>query len=252
MEIVFLGTGTGVPSAHRASPALALICEGRNLMVDAGPGALRQLVPAGLSYNDLDYIFFTHFHPDHFSDFVPYLFATRYWPGFIRREPARIYGPQGLLEKHERLKGVYGHWIEPPDDSVVMTELPAGKWTSFDCPPWKVEAGPLPHTPESLGYRLTGPDGAVAAVTGDTDFGPELVDLARGADLLITECSLPEKREGHLTPNLAGRAARQAGAKALALTHFYPQTDGLDLFSLVRQEFDGPVTLAEDLMRIIL
>ncbi|MEW6264024.1 MAG: MBL fold metallo-hydrolase [Thermodesulfobacteriota bacterium] len=252
MEIIFLGTGTGVPWAQRGSPGLAILSEGCTILLDGGSGTLRQLAAAGLSYNDLDFIIYTHFHPDHTADLAPYLFATRYWPGFTRTGPAVIYGPEGLLDLYGHLRQAYGHWIEPPQDRVMIRELPLEPGYRFKCGSLQVESWPINHTATSLGYRLISSEGLVTAVSGDTDFSPELIELARGVDLLITECSFPEgqKREGHLTPSLAGQAAREAGVKSLALTHFYPETQGHDLLAAVRREFSGPVTLAHDLCRL--
>ncbi|MEW5726010.1 MAG: MBL fold metallo-hydrolase, partial [Thermodesulfobacteriota bacterium] len=105
MEVIFLGTGTGVPSVSRAAPGLAVLAEGSLFLLDAGAGTLRQLARAGLSYNDLDYLLFTHFHPDHVGDLAPYLFATKYWPGFTRLAPVRVFGPQGLRELLGHLRG---------------------------------------------------------------------------------------------------------------------------------------------------
>ena len=252
MEIVFLGTGTGVPLVRRGSPGLAVISGDMTFLIDGGAGTLRQLARAGMSYNDLDYILLTHFHPDHVGELIPYLFATRYWPGFTRVRPARVYGPVGLDYLFDKFKEAFGHWVTPPEDRVVFEELPVMQKHVFHCGSVEVQSGPIPHSPESTGYRLTEPGGPTLVVTGDTDYGPGLVELARGADLLVTECSFPEgqKVEGHLIPSLAGRAAREAGVRSLALTHFYPETEGRDLLSFVRKEFDGPVTLAEDLLRI--
>jgi len=254
LEIIFLGTGTGAPSARRGSPGLAVLAGGLTFLIDAGPGALRQLARAGLSYNQVDFFLITHFHPDHTADLISYLFATKYWPGFTRTGPVRIIGPAGLIELYGHFRQAYGRWVEPPPERVLFEELPAGTPHAFNCGPVKVESGPIPHNPESLGYRLTGPEGKTLAVTGDTDYGPDLIKLAAGVDLLVTECSFPEnhKVEGHLIPSLAGRAAREARVKALALTHFYPETEGAEIEALVRKEFDGPVTLAEDLLRLVL
>lgn len=252
MELIFLGTGTGVPSARRGSPGLAVVEGDAALLIDSGPGVLRQLARAGRSYNDLDAILYTHFHPDHTADLAPYLFATRYWPGFTRRTPARIVGPEGLVKLAGHFRDAYGRWVEPPDDLVVWQELPVGRRSGFDIGPFRIEAGPVHHNPESLGYRLADADGRVLAVTGDTEYGPDLVALARDADLLVAECSFPDghERDGHMTPAQVGRAAREARVKALALTHFYPETDGCDLLAALRREYDGPATLAEDLMRL--
>jgi len=250
MEIIFIGTGTGAPSAARAAPGMVVLASGLTILFDSGPGTIRRLTKAGLTFNSLDYIFYTHFHPDHVTDLISYLFAARYDSGFSRTAPCRIYGPRGLIQLHQHLRSAFGRYVEPPAELVKFKELPPD--FSMNLGPLKVETGVIAHQPESLGYRITDERGVTAAITGDTDYSPELIAFARSADLLITECSFPEglKRAGHLTPGLAGAAAREAGVKSLALTHFYPECDDRDMLSPARKEFPGPITLAQDLLRV--
>ena len=101
--------------------------------------------------------------------------------------------------------------------------------------------------------RPKSPEGKVVAYSGDTDYCPNLIELAKGVDLLILECSLPDdmKIDGHLTPSLAGRVARETECKRLLLTHFYPPCDKYDIVEIVKKQYKGEVKLAEDLMRIV-
>jgi ribonuclease BN (tRNA processing enzyme) len=231
---------------------LAVRDAGTLIMVDAGPGSLRQLARAGLDYKDLDGIFFTHFHPDHVMELAPYMFAARYWPGVTRKTPTVVYGPVGLLEFYGHMRAAFGHWVEVPEDRVQLRELHRHRTGPVRCGGLEVVWGGISHTEHSLGYRFQNRQGPLVAVTGDTGYGPELTDLAHEADLLITECSFPDGQDipGHLNPSQAGMAAREARVKALALTHFSPETDGVDLVEQVRREYKGPLTMAEDLARI--
>ncbi len=87
---------------------------------------------------------------------------------------------------------------------------------------------------------------------GDLAYCPEIVALARGADLLAVESAFPESdpHPGHLTPSLAGRIAAEAQTKRLALTHFYPACRGHDMVGPARAVFGGEVIAAKDLMRV--
>ncbi|MCP4693176.1 MAG: hypothetical protein GY859_34355 [Desulfobacterales bacterium] len=58
------------------------------------------------------------------------------------------------------------------------------------------------------------------------------------------------KVNGHLTPSLAGEIASLAGARKLVLTHFYPECDLVDIEKECGRTYDGPLALAEDLMRV--
>jgi ribonuclease BN (tRNA processing enzyme) len=99
---------------------------------------------------------------------------------------------------------------------------------------------------------VTTPGGKAVAYSGDTDYCPNLILLAREVDLLILECSFPDDRkvEGHLTPSLAGRVAREAGCKRLLLTHFYPPCDDCDVKGAVESQYSGTVIVAEDVMKL--
>ncbi|MGE5253721.1 MAG: MBL fold metallo-hydrolase, partial [Planctomycetaceae bacterium] len=110
---------------------------------------------------------------------------------------------------------------------------------------------PMLHSADSIGFRVnTG--GRSMVYSGDTDYCGEIVILGKEADLLVLECSFPEerKKEGHLTPALAGRIAREAGAKKLLLTHFYPVFEGHDIRKECRKEFSGEILLAVDGMKL--
>ncbi|MGH7607842.1 MAG: MBL fold metallo-hydrolase [Gemmatimonadales bacterium] len=86
--------------------------------------------------------------------------------------------------------------------------------------------------------------------TGDTGPSSELARWASGCDLLLAECSLPEAMamDIHLTPERAGDMAREAAAKRLVLTHFYPPVETSDPTpaTLAGTRFPGPVVAARD------
>ena len=90
------------------------------------------------------------------------------------------------------------------------------------------------HRPESIAYRLDPADGSGSLVfTGDTEYCGSVVQLAEGADTLLTECSAPDDAPipGYLTPYEVGLIASEAGVRRVVLTHVFPQTAGLDLVS---------------------
>jgi ribonuclease BN (tRNA processing enzyme) len=110
----------------------------------------------------------------------------------------------------------------------------------------------MAHIGESVGYRVEFEDGKSMAISGDTDYCQNIIDLAFEVDMLVLECSFPDgkKVEGHLTPSLAGRIALESRCKKLLLTHFYPICDQFDISNQCRQVYPGQIILGEDLMRI--
>jgi len=245
MEVIVLGSGTGVPYQRRGSPALAVKAAGRLALLDLGSGACRALLKHQLDFNQVDIITLTHLHPDHLGDLVPFLFATRYSLGYHRQEPFYLLAAAGFEDFYRRLQGVFGQWVEPPPGLMHLRELNPQAPDEAAFGDLVIKSAPVNHIPGSLAYRLEAA-GRSLVYSGDTDMSEALVALARGADLLILECANPFKVPGHLTPTEAGRLAQRAGVPRLLLTHFYPPCDAVDVIALAAQEFSGEIIRAED------
>jgi ribonuclease BN (tRNA processing enzyme) len=248
MELIILGSGTGVPSLKRGSPA-TLIKEGdQSILLDSGSGTLARMLRAGVTYKEVDAVLYSHIHPDHVADLVPLIFACKYQED-PRTKDLLILGGKGFRDYFEGLRSVYGSWIDPETFLIHIQEVLAD---DLEIGGLQVTTLPLEHAPESIGYRVTSAGGQNVVYSGDTDYCPNIVELARGADLLILECSFPEgqKVKGHLTPSLAGRIAHEAGCTRLVLTHLYPPCDQSDIRGDCQDVFPGEVLLAEDMIRI--
>jgi len=249
MRVVILGSGTGVPDLRtpRGYASIYVRLGGEHLLLDAGPGTLKQLARLGVTYLDLDRIFLTHFHPDHCLDLVSILFAMRI-PQPARTKPLVIYGPRGLRRLYRRLNTAFQGWIEPRTYRLTLRELPR-RPSGLRLAGYTVRTKTMHHAEgRALGYRLE-EGGRCCVYSGDTDVCRGIITLGRRADLLILECSMTDERkvEGHLTPTECGRIAAQAGCRHLLLTHFYPVFLGYNIRSRVRRAFRGRLTLARDL-----
>lgn len=252
MEAIILGSGTGVPSLKRGAPGLLIKIGRQQLLFDSGPGTLNRLLQINIDYRKLGYIFYTHFHPDHVAELVPFLFACKYHSS-PRKKPLRIVGPKGMENLYFSLLEVYGEWILPEKYSVEINELNGEPYQGHG---WVVYNRPLKHTDPCIGYRIETKNGESLksiVYSGDTDYCHEIVDLARNADLFISECSFPERHrlKGHLTPRLAGKIGRESGCRHLVLTHLYPICDNYNIASECRKEFKGRLTIAKDLLKIV-
>lgn len=249
MKVTFLGTGTAIPSARRAPTSLLVRASGEPLLFDTGPGVLRQLAASGLYINDVERVFYTHTHPDHVSDLIMLVFASKN-PDLLRTRPLRLYGGPGFADFFRGLQAAYHPWGRETVFEIAVEEL--GE-EPLEGDGWTLRTKPVLHHDTSIAFRIEA-DGVSFTFSGDTDYCPEIVELARDSDLLVLECSHPDERKvkGHLSPSLCGRIAAEAGVKALALAHFYPPCEGADLIGPCRKEYPGPVTVAEDLMTITL
>jgi ribonuclease BN (tRNA processing enzyme) len=249
MKITILGSGTGVPSLKRGAPGLIVKIGKDFLLFDSGPGTLNRLLEAKIDYLKLDYIFYSHFHPDHVAELVPFLFACKY-NSTPREKKLKLVGPKGLENFYFSLLKVYGEWITPSKFSVEINELNGEPYQTKD---WIIHASPMKHTDPCVGYRIE-TAGKTIVYSGDTDYCREIVELAKNSDLFISECSFPEKHRllGHLTPRLAGKVAKESGCKHLVLTHLYPICDKFNIRSECRREYSGKLTIAKDLMKFVI
>jgi ribonuclease BN (tRNA processing enzyme) len=249
VELIVVGSGTGVPSLRRGSPCLAVKAAGRLLVLDLGSGSLRALLGLGLNFSAIDVLALTHLHPDHVGDLIPFLFATRYSLGYTRREPFRLLAARGFARFHQRLNEVFAGWVEPPPGLLDLRELAPDGPDEVREKGLVIKSAPTNHTDGSLAFRVEA-EGRSLVYSGDTDESDSLVDLARGADLLVLEAASPVKVPGHLTPAEAGRLAARAGVGRLLLTHFYPPCDEVDVVALAAQEFPREIRRAEDGLRL--
>ena len=252
IHVTILGSGTCVPSLKRSSCSVLMQVGNSELLFDSGPGTMRRLLEAQTTIFNISHIFYSHFHPDHSGEFVPFIFATKYPDGSQRTTPLTVTGGFGFLDFYEGLKTVYGQWIELSPGLLYVSEFDNKKPDMRQFEDFTVNTAPVVHNEESIAYRITSADGHSVVYTGDTDYADTIIALAKDTDLLICECALPDsdKVKGHLTPSLAGDLAAKANVRKLVLTHFYPQCDQADIAAECRKTYSGPLVLAEDLMQL--
>ena len=248
MELIILGSGTGIPSLRRGSPGSLLRLGNERVLIDGGSGTLPRLLRAGTRVTQLTRVLYTHFHPDHTGDLIPLLFALRN-SDYRRDGPLPLAGPRGLQALVEELQAAYRELVRWGPEDATITELDEGERPFAGA---RLAARRVEHTPASLAYRVES-EGRVLVLSGDSGPCEAIVALAKDADCLVLECSYPDGLgvAGHLTPSECGEIAARAGARRLVLTHFYPACDAVDLLTPCQKQFGGEVGVAEDGMRIV-
>jgi len=254
MKVIILGSGTAIPIKDRGSPSLALFVDDHPILFDMGPGTLGRMARLGMGPEKIEKIFLTHFHPDHTADLIHFLFACRNPEILKRRSPFRISGPAGLHLFIKALQSAYPDWLNFSSETMQIEELSSTENREQNHGHYRIRTAPTNHTPQSLAYRIEDNAGKAVVISGDTGFCNPVIQLAKDADVLILEAAFPDDYpvEGHLTPSLAGRMARLAGVKRLVLTHFYPECLKTDIAAQCRRIWHGELTLAEDLLQILI
>jgi ribonuclease BN (tRNA processing enzyme) len=246
MRLTTLGTGTVALTPSRVCAGYLLQAGDISLLMDCGSGVTHRLAEHA-PWRAITHVAFTHFHTDHIGDFATLMFAWKYGDLPGRSAPLVVIGPVGITALLGRLADAFGNWLRDPGFPVSVLEVAPGG-ASLDLGDG-VQLGvtKVPHTPESVAYSISR-GGRRVVYTGDTGYDPMLAEWARGADLLLCECSLPPEMAipEHLTPAQCGALAAAALPGHLVLTHFYPPVERTDVRAAVSAHYAGPISLAED------
>ncbi|MHB1863390.1 MAG: MBL fold metallo-hydrolase [Gemmatimonadaceae bacterium] len=246
MRLTTLGTGTIALSPGRSCAGYLVEHAEVRLLLDCGSGVTRRLAELALPWPAITHVALTHFHIDHHGDLPTLIFAWKYGLLPPRNAPLDLVGPVGTADLMQRLAAAHGTWVLEPGFPLRIVEIGPGAPLAL-AEGMALEALKVPHTAESVAYSVTA--GAHRLVyTGDTGFDPALAAWARGCDLLLCECSLPEAMAipEHLTPERCGELAELASPRRLVLTHFYPPVETVDISAAVAARYRGPLVVARD------
>jgi ribonuclease Z len=210
LDLVFLGTSASMPTALRAPPGILVRRGGERLLFDCAEGTQRQLQRSTVGLPDLEEIFLTHFHADHFLGLPGMLktFALRGRDGL----PLTVYGPPGLKELFSRLKPFLGRLPYP----LKTVELGTGE--ALERGGYRIETFALDHGVSAIGYAIVeherpGRFDVAAADALGVPSGPERGTLQGGEAV-----TLPDGRviasAAVLGPARAGRKIVLAGDTA--------------------------------------
>ena len=249
IQVTVLGSGTNVHPSRAA--AGYLIQTDQTFLLDFGPRTLSNLIKSGIDRHRITHILFSHFHADHFADFIPFFFDAvifcKHQGG--TRPPLTLMGPRGTMRLIRSMLTTFPSFDAAPF-RVTIRELSD---RSFRLGETRIRPATVTHAPRlhCLGYRIEFQD-HVVAYSGDSLYCDNLVKLCRGADLAILDCSFPENRPGtgHLHAGLCGRVAHEAEINQLVLSHFYPVAEQYDVRGQAGNYFTGRIRMAKDLLKL--
>ena len=145
LDVVFLGTSGSMPTAKRALSATLVRRGGDRLLFDCGEGTQRQLLRSDVGLVELEEIFLTHYHADHYLG-LPGMLKTFALRG--REIPLTIYGPRGLDDLFGTLRRIFGRLTYPV--STVELEPDA----RLDRDGYAIESFRVEHGVTAIGYRM--------------------------------------------------------------------------------------------------
>jgi ribonuclease BN (tRNA processing enzyme) len=253
LKLTILGSGTNVPELDRHGAGYLVQTEKLNLVFDFGRGVLDGLLKQGLNYADINVIFITHFHADHFSELSTLLFLSLTEPPGreLRTKDLIIYGPQGFKERYNYLEKAFDLKKYKPKYQIIVKELKdkdVVKINNTVIKSYKVEHS---QSHLCLSYRIESA-GKILIYGGDSGDCEGLRKSCQDSDVAVLEANMGEKTiEMHLNGEQAGKIAQEAGVKKLILTHIH--SDTIKNYKPVEKAmlyFKGEVLLATDGLEI--
>jgi ribonuclease BN (tRNA processing enzyme) len=273
LEVIVLGSGGPRPFGRASSSYIVKVDGTPRILVDAGPGAFLRIGELNLDVSTVDTVLLTHLHIDHSGD-LPAFFNTR---GLTSDGPItyRIFGPDGagLFPKTSRFVDLlvrdggafaYQKTFGAPETFIVKDlaiNLDSAQTTILDDKGLVIDEIATHHGDcPSVAYRITYKNVSVV-FSGDMDASavPNLVRLAKNADLLIFHCAVldppgspKQLYELHTPPRKIGEAAKQSGVKSLLLSHTAPDVESREaaVRDSIRANYARPVAFATDKLHV--
>ncbi len=265
-RVILLGTGTPNPDPDHSGPATAIVVNGAVYLVDCGPGVVRRAAAAGLDMPELKRVFVTHLHSDHTAGLSDLILTP--WV-LLRTAPLEAYGPPGLKNMADHIVAAYQEDIEMRTKGLEGANSTGYKVNTHEIQPgvaykdanvtvkaFRVSHGSWKY---AYGYRFETKDRTIV-ISGDTTFTREMIEQARGADLLIHEvyCEAGFATRSdqwkkyhaafHTSSRDLARIAAEAKPKLLVLYHvlLWGQSEG-QLMKEIQEIYKGPVAVGKDL-----
>jgi ribonuclease Z len=191
ITIYLLGTGGPELTEERQGAATLVVANGQDLLFDAGRGVMQRLYESGVRIADLDEVFLTHLHSDHIEG-LPNLWMSG-WFLLGRLGPMDFHGPVGTLAMVHGMQAFFGHDMVA---RVQGTDTPGGlRYTVeeferdgvvYERAGVRVSAFAVDHKDgnPAFGYRIDF-KGRSVVLSGDCTYSKNLVDHARGVDVVV-------------------------------------------------------------------
>ena len=275
IRVTLLGSGGPEPSPDRFGPSTLVEAGDEKLIFDAGRGATIRLAQAKVPLSGIT-VFITHLHSDHLNGLSD-LWTTGYIPPTLRQTPLEIYGPPGIVELagglqvafkadlEIRSKELGERGIDFSTSAATFDATEIGRdGVFFDRGGVTVSAISVEHgASKAFAYRVEY-GGRSVVISGDTKLSKNLIDKARGVDLIIHEVMAVDDQllagsqlmqnilEGHTPPGDAGRLFSEVKPKMAAFNHIIlVESSDDDLEMMTRKTYDGPLTVGQDLLTFV-
>jgi ribonuclease BN (tRNA processing enzyme) len=224
IKLTILGSGTMPPTKERNPSGFLVEIDKKYFLLDAGHGTMRRLTDYGYNIQDIDLLFISHFHTDHFGDAFNLIHSRWVDDNYNRRlhKSLVVMGPEGIEKRFKLWREIF--WVEPNEYYPVKFLEGPRKKKIGDI---SLEIFPVSHVRwfQSVGIIIKYKKKKIVYtgdIGSDHDFN-KLIKVCRNADLLITEASYKEPTPNHYTIKQVESLARKAKIKKVLVVHLRPQ-----------------------------
>jgi len=270
MELILFGTGAPPPRVDKNGPSNGICVNEKLYLVDAARNVTQQIVKAGFKVGEIDQLFFTHFHSDHYSGFGDFYISR--WLGGAAK-PLQVWGPAPVESIIRKMLDYYEYDVELRiaegvtrlGTGVEVNVLAPGDTFVVDGMNIHVDKGTRHgNVDDILSYRFDA-EGRSVVIASDGSPTDKLAPLAKGANLLLAHFCVPHIYEKygttrpftpfviahHASAEEVADAAKEAGVERLAFSHIVPpMTSNQEALEELSKFYQGEILAGEDLMRI--
>jgi ribonuclease BN (tRNA processing enzyme) len=220
MRLTVLGTGTARPLSDTAASGLLVETDRSAVLFDIGSGIASRL-EASIGAARLDGLVVGHMHADHWIDIAPLRY--RFPWGERAPRPLPVHLPPGGKDKLDHLAAVISERAGFFEVAFDVSEYASGD--SIQIGEITVRPHPVGHYVPAWSMDIQGPGGERIFYAGDMGPSDDVVELARGADLLILESTLEtsafdDAKRGHMTAEEAVDHVVRSGVPKGLLVHY--------------------------------
>jgi ribonuclease BN (tRNA processing enzyme) len=221
MRLTVLGTGTARPVPDTPASGILVQTATTNVLFDIGSGVASKLEMV-LGATNLSGLVVGHYHADHWIDLAPLRYRFPWGEPAARPLPVHL-PPARTRDQVDRLALAIGEREGFFDIAFAITPYESG--VPFTIGDLRITPHPVGHYIPAWSMNIEGPDGTRIVYAGDMGPSEMVVELARGADLLILEATLEsalidDARRGHLSTEEAIDHVRRSGVPRGLLVHY--------------------------------
>jgi ribonuclease BN (tRNA processing enzyme) len=247
MKVTMLGTGTSYIDPARVQSGILIELEDESILFDIGAGIYHRLNQVCINLKSISAIFISHFHIDHCSDFI--MLCQNLWLDG-HDKPLNIYGPPPIKQWY---RGLFDIAFTYARDRLMLNIAVLKEPEAVQVGEATIANVPTMHgTTETRALRIEW-RGQSLVYSSDTAPCREVIDLAKGADVLIHECNWldgPNPEGVHTTPSQLAEIVEEVAPKKVVLTHVSPDVVGKKekVLEIVSRRTNAEVVMGEDLL----